>query len=80
MKFSRREIQGKKRYWQNTVIKKTNQQVSPGDQIFDSWLELQKFLVLSGVVSADLLHSHRILPEPIPGSARFLPGFLRNIL
>ena len=56
----------------------TNLQVSPGDQVFGSCCGLGQVLVWLGVISADL-HSHGILPEPIPGNVRFIPRFVGNV-
>lgn len=59
-------------------FKETNLQVSPGDPIFGSCCGLGQVLVWLGVISADL-HSHGILPEPIPGNVRFIPRFTGNV-
>lgn len=80
MKLNQRKIEGQKRYWQNTVINKTNLQVSSGDPISGPWLGLGKCLVLSGVISGGLPHSHRIPPELTPGSTGFLPSLKKYSL
>lgn len=50
MKFRRKDTQGKKIYWQNTVVKKEqiNLQIGPGDLIFVSWLGLGELLFCWG--------------------------------
>lgn len=76
VKLNRREIQGRKRCWQSTVINKTNLQGSPGEPVFGFWLGLGIFLVLSRVVSAGLLHLTEFCQSQHLEAIRFLRNSL----